>query len=302
MAVTIGIDLGGTNIKAALVNPKGHHMYPLIEPTGKASGYNFLLNQLKGIIGALTSLAPAFPLGVGIGVAGLMDRHNRRVIASPNLGLIKGRHLTRDLGTLADIPILMDNDANCMALGEGIAGAAKGKKDYIGVTLGTGVGGSIVSDGSFVRGHQGGGGEIGHVQIHHSGPICSCGSYGCLEAYIGRQAVHDYIERNFPRLKSYGLNEINKLAIAGDADAVEIFSYIARMLAVALSSLVNIFNPQMIVIGGGIAKAGDLLLEPLQAEIKRRSFRPYTRSLKVVTAMLGDWAGAIGAGVLAVEK
>jgi len=302
MAITIGIDLGGTNIKAALVNSSGRQIYPLIEPTGLDQGYNFLLNQLKGIIGALTSVAPEPPTSVGIGVAGLMDRHNRRVVVSPNLGLLRGRYLPRDLGVLSETPVIMDNDANCMALGEGITGAARGKKHYIAVTLGTGVGGAIVSDGSFVSGYQGGGGEIGHVHIHHSGPICACGSNGCLEAYIGKQAVSDYLIRNFPRLESYGLDEINKLAIAGDSEAIEIFGYIARMLAVALSSLVNIFNPQVIVIGGGVSKAGELLLEPLRAEILKRAFRPYTRNLKIVTAKLGDWAGVIGAGVLAVEK
>jgi glucokinase len=221
---------------------------------------------------------------------------------SPNLGLLKGKHVPKDLSEMASIPVLMDNDVNCMALGEGIVGVAKGKKHYIAVTLGTGVGGAIVSDGSFISGYQGGGGEIGHVQIHHTGPICGCGSNGCLEAYIGTQAVLDHIIRDYPRLTDYNLNEINKLAMAGDAEAVEVFTYIAQKLAVALASLVNIFNPQLIVIGGGISKAGDLLIEPLLAEIKKRAFKPYTRSLKIVTAKLGDWAGVVGAGVLAVDK
>jgi len=302
MAITIGIDLGGTNIKAALVNPAGHYIYPVMEQTEIEQGYGFLMTQLRGIIKALTSLSPEPPSGVGIGVAGLMDKHSRRVIASPNLGLLKGKHIPKELSELSGIPVLMDNDVNCTALGEGIVGVAKGKKHYIAITLGTGVGGAIVSDGSFVRGYQGGGGEIGHVQIHHTGPICGCGSNGCLESYIGAQAVLDYVSRNFQRLDGYDLTEINKLASAGDGDAIEVFTYIAKMLAVGLASMVNVFNPQLIVLGGGISKAGDLVIVPLLAEIKKRAFKPYTRSLKIKTAKLGDWGGVVGAGVLAFDK
>lgn len=302
MAITVGIDIGGTNIKAALVSRTGHYSYPVIEKTVTDQGYKFLLNQLKGVVQVLTSLSAEPPSGVGIGVAGLMDRHNRRVILAPNLSLIKGKYIPKDLTEIAGITVLMDNDVNCMALGEGIVGAAKGKKHYIAVTLGTGVGGSIVTGGSFVSGYQGGGGEIGHMQIHHTGPKCACGSNGCLEAYIGQQAVQDYIVRHYPRLAGYEISDIKKLADADDAEAIEVFSYIAKMLAVALASLVNIFNPQLIVLGGGISKAGDLIIVPLLEEIKKRAFAPYTRSLKVVTAKLGEWAGVIGAGVLAVEK
>ncbi len=302
MAITIGIDLGGSNIKAALVNPAGNYIYPVIEKTESDQGYKFLMNQVNSIIRALTSLSPEPPTGVGIGVCGLMDKHNRRVVAATNLSMLKGKHIPKDLSELGKIPVLMDNDVNCMALGEGIAGSAKGKKHYVALTLGTGVGGAVVSGGSFISGHQGGGGEIGHVQIHHSGPVCGCGSNGCLESYIGKQAVHDYITRNYPRLKGYEISEINKMAEAGDDDAVEVFDYIAKMLAVALASVVNIFNPQLIVLGGGISNAGELIIEPLLAEIKKRAFQPYTRSLRIVTAKLGEWAGVIGAGVLAVEK
>lgn len=296
---TIGIDIGGTRIKAGLVDTSGRIVERIIEPSSVEGDYTTMLLHLKTIVLQLSSRSKYPVMAVGLSVAGLMDVNRRRVLTAPNCPALCGNLLADDLSRMIELPIVMDNDANMMALGEGAYGAAKGCGHFIAITIGTGIGGAVVSDGTLIRGIDGGGGELGHIPISLGGPVCGCGAYGCLEAYIGRSGVHRYIADHIPRLESLELQEISELADAGDVGAIKVFGYIGSTLAICLAGLVNIFNPEVIVVGGGVALAGDNLFEPLRYELNRRAFRSYLASLEVRPAELGDWGGVIGAAMTA---
>jgi len=300
MKAAIGIDLGGTRIKAALVDSNGKISNEIIDPTDTAYGYSSVLSQLAEIVEMLREYVSDSLIGIGLGVAGLMDRGNRRVIVSPNVGMLSGRAISTDLEERTGIPVFMDNDANCMALGEGFCGAARGCNHYIAVTLGTGIGGAIVSDGNLIRGFAGGGGEVGHIPISSDGPVCGCGARGCLEAYVGQAGIRNYVERQYPDLNETSIKALNRMAVDGNEDAIAVFAYIGKTLGIGLTGLVNVFNPELVIIGGGIAAAGDLVFKPMESELKERAFETYTKDMAVRPAELGNWAGVVGAGMLAL--
>ncbi|MDP8229022.1 MAG: ROK family protein, partial [Candidatus Electryoneaceae bacterium] len=260
---TIGIDIGGTRIKAALVNESGRIVERMIEPSSVGGDYPTMLSHLETIVHHLSAESEYPVTAVGLSVAGLIDKSRRRVLTAPNCPALCDSPLADDLSRIIELPIAMDNDANMMALGEGTYGATKGCGHFIAMTIGTGIGGAVVSEGRIIRGINGGGGELGHIPISSGGPLCGCGAYGCLEAYIGRSGIRRYITDHIPRYESLHLPEISKLADAGQVDAIKVFEYIGRTLAICLAGLVNIFNPEVIVIGGGVALAGDVLFEPL---------------------------------------
>lgn len=299
MACTIGIDIGGTRIKAAIVNEDGTLVNKSIVETNSSEGYSLLLRQIANIIYSLRDEASECVTAVGTGVAGLMDSKNYRIITAPNVKVISGRALATDLAKVIDMPVVMDNDANVMAIGEGCCGAGRNSKHYIAITLGTGVGGAVISDGQLVRGFAGGGGEVGHIPISIEGPACGCGSFGCLEAYIGHAGIINYINKTFPTLKQKSIKSLNQMAIEGDKEALQVFTYIGSTLAVGLAGLINVFNPEIIIIGGGISAAENLLFDPLWKELKLRAFDTYTANLAIRRAELGNWAGVVGGGVIA---
>lgn len=294
----IGIDIGGTRLKAALVSPNGLLSGQLVERSRMNEPYPAVRDQLASVIAALTIASDCTPVAVGIGVAGLMDGSRRRVIAAPNCPGVVGSPLVDDLERATGIAVVMDNDANVMALGEGASGAAKGIRHFLAVTLGTGVGGAVIYDGCLLRGASGGGGEIGHLCIDRHGPRCGCGSNGCLESFIGMKGIERWIARNVGGLRRIGMGGLSDLAQGGDTEAIRVFEFVGRTLGVALAGLVNVFNPQAIVVGGGIASAGPMLFNPLREEIARRAFRVYTEGLAISPAELGNWAGVVGAGML----
>jgi len=246
------------------------------------------------VVTRLKEAAARVPTGIGIGVAGLIDASLKRVLASPNCPALNGAQLPSDLMRRTGLPVGMDNDANLAALGEGACGAARGARHFIAVTLGTGIGGAVISDGRLIRGVVGGG-ELGHIPVSLRGPRCNCGAHGCLESYIGRAGIDRYVGRRAPALVGVGLKEIHRRAGEGDKGAVQVFAYIGRTLGVALAGLVNIFDPEMIVIGGGVAAAADLILPSLQKQLAARVFPAYLDGLKVRPAELGTWAGVVGA-------
>lgn len=299
MAVTIGIDLGGSRIKGGIIERDGTLRNSMMARTRTSFGYDALVTQLTELIEQLKFCAKDRLEGVGLGVPGLLDNKSFKVINSQNIDILDDHTVARDLTAKIGLPVVMSNDADCMAIGEGISGAAKGVKHYIAVTLGTGVGGAVISNGVLIQGCQGGGGEIGHLSIDMNGPECSCGGLGCLEAYIGREGIRHYVRANYPRLVNTSLKKLCDMAIQGNENAANIYWYIGHYLGIGLASLVNIFNPQIIVVGGGIAGAGDLLLKPLENELKLRALNSYAENIEVKAAELGNWAGVVGAGSLA---
>jgi len=297
--LTIGIDVGGTRVKAALIDASGALMNQLNVPSAVGGDYQAVLGQLIDVADRLSREAEDNkPVGIGLGVAGLIDTERQRVLTSPNCASLNGRPLSGDISQGTGLPAVMDNDANYMALGEGFCGAARGSRHYIAITLGTGVGGAVISNGVLIRGVNGGG-ELGHIPIDRMGPRCSCGSHGCLEAYVGRSGIQRYISRHMPQHKERGLKELSKLAARGDGAAIQLFGYIGTTVGILMAGLVNLFSPELIVIGGGIAEAGDILLGPLEAELRRRAFDEYLPPLQIKPAELGNWAGVIGAATAA---
>jgi glucokinase len=295
---TIGLDIGGTRVKAALVDREGRISQELNLPSSLEEGYQGFLTRVLKIIKDIREKAAFKPDGVGLAVAGLMNRDRSAVIDSPNCGVLIGHHLAGDIEQATGLPAAMENDANAMALGEGLCGAARDSHHYIAFTIGTGIGGAVVSGGRLVRGIDGGGCELGHVPIDIDGPLCGCGSNGCLEAFIGRTGLRSYIDQHHPHFSNTGLKELEQIARQGDEAARDIYAYLGRILGVGAAGLVNIFNPELLIIGGGVANAWELFHEALEQELQRRAFASYLASLKVKQAQLGNWAGVVGAAAL----
>jgi glucokinase len=294
----LGFDVGGTRIKAAVVDHTGNLTSQLIEKSRVAEPYPAIRDQLVKMVGVLSDTAPRKPEIVGVGLAGLLDRSRRKVMAAPNCPGVVGVPLAEDLEQLLQLPVTLENDANTMALGEGAAGAAKGVNHFIAVTLGTGVGGAVIAEGKILRGWQGGGGEIGHICIDRNGPRCGCGSNGCLESFIGLKGINRWIARHAPRLRNLGMGRLSELALEGDSEAVAVFEWVGHTLGVAMAGMVNIFNPEAIVVGGGVSIAGPMLFDPMRDEIQSRAFSVYLGGIKILPAMLGNWAGVTGAGMM----
>lgn len=290
----LGVDLGGTLLKMALVNGDGIIERPVKVPSRVDQGYEAVFRTITETAQNLMG-TEVLVKGIGLGVAGLVDPVNRKVIASPNCPLLVNKPMGDDLERFWGKKVEMMNDANAMALGEGWVGAARSCSHYVAITLGTGVGGAVVIDGEIVEGFRGMGGEIGHIPISQNGPKCQCGGRGCLESYVGKRGIERLIKRRFPLLIGKGMKELADMAQKGDQDAQRLFRHLARMIGVALTGLVNLLAPQMIVIGGGIALAGQVLLDPLEKEIRTRAYAPFIDNLKITPAQLGIWAGVIGA-------
>lgn len=308
----IGIDLGGTNIKAVLLDIRGYQILDSLSlPTPKEGGAGRVVDEIGRAVEELTKKAGTKGYQVtaaGIGAAGLV--HEGVVRNSPNLPGWQGavplkKMLGRRLAKY-DLAITIENDVNAFIIAEQKLGAARGTADVIGLTLGTGVGGGIIINGRLYHGAGGGAGEIGHMVIKHDGPRCKCGNQGCLEALVGSQAIinryNDLRFRSHQKIEKYiEVKELAQRARKGDSSAKKAFADTGTILGVGLSNLINIFNPQAIIIGGGVAQAGDLIIKPALREVKNRAM-PYNRkNVKILKAKLGPLSGAIGSAIVAIN-
>lgn len=298
---TIGIDIGGTRLKAAVVDQSGVVSNEIVETSQITEPYPAVLHQIHSAIKQLMTLLNNRIDAVGIGVAGLVDADRRRVVAAPNCPGVVNVPLVDDLEGLTKCRVVLENDANAMAVGEWKHGAARGSSHLVALTLGTGIGGAVIIDGRVLRGWTGGGTELGHVCIDRRGPRCGCGSRGCLESYIGLVGIYRWVARHIPVLKEVPLVDISARAASGDCDAQAVFNYIGHILAVGVAGLINTFNPEVVVIGGGVSDAGRVLFEPLLQQLPRWAFASYLEDVKIAPAQLGNWAGVVGAANLAHE-
>lgn len=315
MRYAIGVDLGGTKVAAGVVDANGRILGKGHRATEVHRGTGAVLQNLELAIREALDRCPR-PVreqvrGVGVGAPGIIDAATGTVLLAPNLRW-QDVPLPALLAARLGQPVRLENDANCAALGEQWAGAAAGRRHVLMVTLGTGVGGGLILDGHLYRGARGLAGEIGHIPVEANGPPCGCGGRGCLELYAsasaiaarGREAVAagqgEAIRHHARRLARGQVTARAVLAAAqrGDATAVGIIRGAAARLGWVLAGLVNALNPEMIVIGGGLARAGALLLEPLRAEVDRRSLAGPARQVELVTARLGNEAGLVGAATL----
>ena len=306
----LGIDLGGTNIAVGLVAEDGTLLHKDSVPTRSQNGYKTLIADMaslceKIIVDSGTDRNNI--TAVGVGCPGLCDVENGVLVFANNLGL---RHapIRDDLQAALGIPVYIGNDANCAALGESIAGAAKGSDSSITVTLGTGVGGGIIIDQKIVTGAYGGGGEVGHIPICFDGEACSCGNIGCWEAYASataliRQAKNAATANSSSRLAAASGNITGKAvfdaAAAGDETAQTVIQSYLRYVAIGLASLINTLQPETIVLGGGICAQGDAILAPITKMVEEMVLGGVLQS-KIVIAILGNDAGIIGAAMLGI--
>lgn len=304
----IGIDLGGTTVKAALCAPDGTllHKQSAPTPTGDAAGLCAAMKQLALGLCAAQGAAPEQITSIGIGVPGSFDKATCTLKFGTNLGMNNvcfADAFQPDFGCT----VQLDNDANCAALGEVTAGAAKGAKNMVMVTLGTGVGGGIIIGGKLYTGCNGIAGEVGHMVIRQGGERCGCGRDGCLEAYASAASFVRFAERALAagrgsRLQAHA-GHLNAKMIcdavdAGDALACELFDEYCVNLSCGLANFINIFQPEAIVLGGGLAGYGEKLLAPLRRLTLPQTFRSDGRNTEIVCASLGNDAGLIGAAML----
>jgi glucokinase len=309
----LGIDIGGTNISVGAVAEDGSALHALkTEPTRAEEGSDAVIARLiamgKAAMDATLREVPGSKiLGVGVGAPGPLDTKRGVVLLTPNLGWVD-MPLRQRMQDGLGIATALDNDANCATLGEWWRGAARGAQHAIGITIGTGVGGGIIVDGRLYHGASDVAGEIGHITIEANGRKCGCGNYGCLEAYasgpaIARRAVEAIEAGGASRLREYQGGRLDKItaqtvyeaAAGGDELADEVVRDTARFLGIGVANMINIFNPEIVVIFGGVTRAGDHLFVPLRREVAKRAFKPAVAVCRIVPAELTGTAGVYGA-------
>jgi glucokinase len=235
-------------------------------------------------------------LGVGLGLPGPIDTERGVVHFFPNIPGWKEVNLKSILEKNLKLAVFLDNDAKMMCLAEHKLGAAVGARQAVCITLGTGVGGGIIINGSLYRGSNNASGEIGHLPLNEKGPRCNCGGYACLEAYIGSNRILKEVRGLFKR--DISLEELSSKALKQDRKAMTIWLRVAKRLGIALAGVINLLNPDCIVIGGGIAGAGRILFDKVRDTIRERAMPVQARHVKVLKAKLGNDAGVIGAAIL----
>lgn len=312
----IGVDLGGTKISAGALTADGTHASGVRNiATQPELGAEGVVDRIVGLIEGVildtineSGAARKDFLGIGIGAPGPLDRARGLVVVAPNLGWrdfpLRDR-ITSQLG----LPATLDNDANCATVGEWWLGAARGGRNVVGITIGTGIGGGLILNGELYHGASDVAGEIGHTTIDVNGRLCKCGNYGCLEAYASGPAIATRAREALVREDTASLlpsivdGQLDRItaeivydaAKKGDGLANEIVRDTARYLGAGIATLLNVLNPDTVVIAGGVTQAGEALLTPLRTEVRRRAFSPAVKAARIVPAELPGTAGIVGA-------
>ncbi|MDN5346802.1 MAG: glucokinase [Clostridia bacterium] len=307
----LGFDIGGTMIKAGLVDSGGRlrSWEQVPTPASGAEGITVLLDDIFNRLLMKAGLDGPEIKAVGVGVAGAVNPRTGRVRLAPNLGW-RDFPLAACLSNLWGRPVVLDNDAHVAALGEMWQGAGRGKQDILLITVGTGIGSALILGGQIHWGVEGRGAELGHVKVAPDGPLCNCGGRGCLETLTAApamvRAARRGIEAGRPSLlagkKDFTAKDILDAARENDELALEVIDRATDYLSLALANAVLLVDPEIIVVGGGVAEAGDIFLGPLRDKIKA-ALGPWRQSeLPLLPAALGNKAGVIGAAYLAGEE
>jgi glucokinase len=299
----IAIDLGGTNLKCALLDSS---LKIKAKSSFNTKSFDNKHRLIQGITDAVDSfilsqgLKRSAILGVGIGVPGPVDALRGIVHFLPNIPGWEKVKLKKILEQKTKLPVFIDNDVKLMTLAEHAAGAAKKYKNVLCLTLGTGVGGGLIINDLLYRGPDNAAGEVGHFPLNEKGPRCGCGAQGCLEAYVGNNKIIKDARRLFgPKIT---LERVSALARGNNPKAVIFWSQVGKKLGLVLSGIVNLLNLDLIVIGGGVACAGGVLFENIRRTILLRTMRVQARRVRIVKARLGTDAGIVGAGYLVRER
>jgi len=310
----IGIDLGGTNIAAGIVDGNGTIIKKGSVPTGRSRASEEIVEDMCTLVKNLVSEAgieEAEIHSIGIGSPGTPDRKNGIIIYNNNLGF-RNVPIRKLIQKHFNLPVYLENDANCAAIAESVAGAAKDEPYAVVITIGTGIGGGVIIGNKLYTGFNGAGGELGHVVLHMNGEECTCGRKGCWEAYSSataliRQTVRaakDNPQSIINQLAEGDLSRINAKtafdgARTGDETAKQVVDQYIEMLAEGLANMINIFQPNVVVLGGGVSKEGENLLGPLREKLKSRTYcAEGVENTRLVAARMGNDAGIIGAAFI----
>ncbi|MDT7806635.1 MAG: glucokinase [Acidobacteriota bacterium] len=302
----IGVELCAGSARAALVSAEG---VVAARRESALTGVD-LAAQVARLVSELRDESAVRVAGLGVGVPGLVNPQTGRVVISSDLPVAVREDLREVLGAATALPVALDNDANAGALGEYAAGAGRGSRNMFYVTIGTGIGGALILDGRLWRGASGFAGEFGHITIDAEGIECTCGNVGCLETVASAPNIvrrtHERLMRDSTSsLSRLGLNknftaaDIAHEAREGDDFAAMMVKRTGRYIGTGLAAVINLLNTERIVLGGGVMDAGELILDPIIAEARRRSFQPNFESTQIVVATLGPDAVPIGAALLA---
>lgn len=306
-------DLGGTHLRAATVDRKGRIQFRSKQNTPQVKDATAIVDAIVAAVreceqqtGGVEQIS-----AVSVVVPGTVNVEEGAVVKAPNLPCLDGFRLAAALTEQLDLPAILENDANAAAVGEMWQGAAVGCKTIICVTLGTGVGGGIILDGKLWRGVDGSAAEIGHMCVDPFGGVaCTCGSRGCLEVFASATAIVRMTREASPRYPDSVLQgkedrtaeTIFEAGQQGDELALEIFRRMGVYLGIGLANLINILNPEMIVIGGGVVNGWDLFEKHMHQQVEERAFPLLASRVKIVRAKCGDDAGLLGAGRLALKS
>lgn len=308
----IGIDLGGTSVKYAVIASSGETLYSGKLPTNAVEGAQSVLGQLLRGVASCQEFAACESLhleGVGIGTPGIVSPDGRTVTGgAENIPGWERIELARSVEAASGLRCRASNDANMMALGESLFGAAKGVSDAVFVTVGTGIGCGVLIDGRLFRGYRGRGMELGHITVRSDGERCACGSVGCLEHYASTSAL----VRRFRELAGDAGNGCDGAEVDGKdvvfcyregvPAAVQALEEHWDYLAHGIASMINLFAPQMVVVGGGISEAGDFYFEALRSRVERYAMPVCGSETRIVPALLGNRAGCLGAAGLFLNE
>ena len=309
----IGVDLGGTGIKAGVVNERGEILSKGSTPTMKERPYQAIIRDIAALcedVAKQANVAMADVAAIGVGVPGICDPKTGIIPFCTNLGWHEVPFV-EEMGKYLPNRVVVDNDATVAGYAESIAGVSKGTKSSVFITLGTGVGGGIVINHKIYSGSHGVGSELGHMTVQCEGRPCTCGSIGCWEQYSsatalirqGREAVEKNPDSLIVKMVNGDLSKIEARTVIdaareGDKVACEVYDKYIYYLAIGIVAIINAFDPEIIALGGGVSKAGDFLLKPLREKVAKYVFYKDLPYAKIEIATLGSDAGIIGAAML----
>lgn len=314
--LALGIDIGGTKILVALVTRQGRIVSREHIPTGASAGPEAVIKRMFSAVARVVASGGVEPpglAGVALAVAGLIDTRRGVITTSPNLpgwnNVPLRSAVARELGATT----YLLNDADAAALGENRFGAGRGTRDMVYITVSTGIGGGIIINGRLYSGASGCAGEFGHMTIDPEGPECACGRYGCWEALASGSAIAREASRRLAAGEKSLLHDrgaysaitaetVGEAAGKGDRLATEVIKAAGYYLGIGLANIIKIFNPEMVVIGGGVSNLGNMLLEPARRTARRLSFELPFSAVHIVRSKIGTAAGAVGAAALVFDR
>ena len=301
---SIGIDLGGTNLRVAAISVAGVVLERISVPANYDTGPGLIIGEIVAIVKRIRECSQCSGLllhGVGIGVPGFIDIDTGIIIGSANLHGFEALPVRDQIQQHLGIPIVLENDANAAALGELWMGAGRDVKDLILLTLGTGIGGGIIVDGKVFHGSNGMAGEFGHMTVFPDGNPCGCGNNGCLEKHASATAIAAMGRMMHMGQEITTASQVYELAHQGNERAIRVFESMGRALGIAIASLINVFNFPLYLLSGGPLPAWDFFAPEMFAEVRKRSFTFARTGTRIEKALLGADAGLYGAAYLPLQ-